>query len=97
MSKAFTKEEVEWFLASIPTDSLGSAEIFEAVLKMKPGEKRTFKFDPRDPKLRGPNEVERFHDEIHKATDTIIKTSFEVDLEKGKYLYTVSVVAQVWK
>ncbi len=97
MSEAFTKDGVEWFLASIPKDSLGAAEIFEAVLKMKPGQKRTFKFDPRDPKLCSPGNVEKFHDEIYKATEAIIKTSYEVNLEKGEYLYTVSVVAQVWK
>jgi len=76
---------------------LKADQIEEVVLKMKPGEKRTFRFDPRDTKLCGVKELQYFQAALDMKVNHILTGSYEVDVRRGKYFYTIVIGAKVGK
>ena len=97
MGKNALRRGIEKLIRRTPEVRLSSGQIRGEVMKMKPGDKKTFNFDPDDPKLCDYAAVEIFVAELGAVTKCILSGSLYVDEKKGKYLYTVAVVALVWK
>lgn len=97
MGKNVLLRGIERLLAHTPEVPLNSEQILSEVMKMQPGDKKTFSFDPNDPKLCDFEAVEMFQAEIAMNTKNILSGSIDVDKRKKKFLYTVVVIARLWR
>ncbi|KKS31545.1 hypothetical protein A2380_00680 [candidate division WWE3 bacterium RIFOXYB1_FULL_43_24] len=97
MGKNALLRGIERLLIRTPEVPLNSEQILEEVMKMGPGDERTFNFDPNDPKLCSPEAVKIFQGEIAMDTKNILTGSIDVDEKKNKFLYTVIVIAPIWR